>query len=317
MISIGERVGRLRLYYYRHPSGNFGDDLNLWLWPRLLGPTFFDDDPDELLVGIGTLLNHRVPVARRTLVFGAGHGYGTVPSIDDRWHFFCVRGPLTARALGLPPELAVTDPAILVADSARALAAPVPGRVGFMPHCDSAEAFDWAAVAHDAGLHYIDPRHPVDTVLRDIGRCEKLVSEAMHGAIVADALRVPWIAVRAYPHIADFKWQDWTEAMRVRYCPDALQPLWSLCLGLPWRDRAKQAVKRRLFASGLYRADWEPPLPKCSPPEEREAAVAALRRLSSQGGQLSDPRTHDARLASMHTALEALRQHGRAALAAG
>lgn len=305
----------MRLYYYRHPSGNFGDDLNLWLWPRLLGPEFFDDDPEELLVGIGTLLNHRVPVARRTLVFGAGHGYGAAPPIDDRWHFFCVRGPLTARVLGLPPELAVTDPAILVADSARDVVAPVPGRVGFMPHCDSAEAFDWRAVAHEAGLHYIDPRDTVDAVLGAIGQCEKLVAEAMHGAIAADALRVPWIAVRAYSHIADFKWQDWTESMQLRYRPEPLQSLWSICPRLPWPDRAKQAVKRQLFASGLYRSEWEPPVPKCSSPEEREAAVARLRQLSTQGGQLSDRRTHDARLASMRVALDALRQYGRAELA--
>ena len=33
----------MKLYYYKAPLGNFGDDLNPWLWPRLL-PDIFDDD---------------------------------------------------------------------------------------------------------------------------------------------------------------------------------------------------------------------------------------------------------------------------------
>ena len=37
----------------------------------------------------------------------------------------------------------------------------------------------------------------------------------MHGAIVADALRVPWIPARLYGHFMEFKWRDWTESIEV------------------------------------------------------------------------------------------------------
>ncbi len=92
----------MQLHYYRDGIGNFGDDLNAWLWPRLI-PDLLDDNPDTLFLGIGTLLNNRLPSRPRKVVFGTGAGYGeSLPSLDERWRIYCVRGPLTAMALGLP-----------------------------------------------------------------------------------------------------------------------------------------------------------------------------------------------------------------------
>ena len=65
--------GTMKLHYYRDAWGNFGDDLNPWLWPRLL-PGHFDRRGDELVLGIGTVLNHRAPRAPVKQVFGAGAG---------------------------------------------------------------------------------------------------------------------------------------------------------------------------------------------------------------------------------------------------
>ena len=44
-----------------------------------------------------------MPDAPKKLVFGTGFGYGGVPRLDESWIFYCVRGPRTARALGLDP----------------------------------------------------------------------------------------------------------------------------------------------------------------------------------------------------------------------
>ncbi|HRG56916.1 MAG TPA: hypothetical protein PLG56_12795, partial [Lacunisphaera sp.] len=64
----------MKLYYYRDPIGNFGDDLNPWIWTSLL-PEILDGDDKELFLGIGTVINSAVPAAPRKLVFGAGLGY--------------------------------------------------------------------------------------------------------------------------------------------------------------------------------------------------------------------------------------------------
>jgi succinoglycan biosynthesis protein ExoV len=59
----------MKLYWSaRH---NFGDSLNPWLWEKLL-PGALDQDSSEILVGIGTLLNHKLPRTGHKHVFGSG-----------------------------------------------------------------------------------------------------------------------------------------------------------------------------------------------------------------------------------------------------
>src|SRR3569623_1144475 len=50
------------------------------------------------------------------------------------------------------------------------------------------------------------------------------MTEAIHGAIVADTLRVPWIPVACSPEVAPFKWIDWTQSLGLDYRPIRLPP---------------------------------------------------------------------------------------------
>ena len=87
------------LYYCKIASGNFGDDLNPWLWSRL-APEVCQVENKTLFVGIGTILTCRIPVEPIKMVFGSGcWGHGPLPRLDDRWKVYCVRGPLTAAPL--------------------------------------------------------------------------------------------------------------------------------------------------------------------------------------------------------------------------
>src|SRR5438128_430823 len=106
----------MKLYFYKHPHNNFGDDLNAWLWDIFLpGLNQATIAPETMFIGIGTLLNSSIPDANEYAIFGTGVGYGKgLPQLDERWKFYCVRGPLSAQTLGLSPDLAVTDPGILV-----------------------------------------------------------------------------------------------------------------------------------------------------------------------------------------------------------
>jgi succinoglycan biosynthesis protein ExoV len=235
----------MRLFYFRGQDGvtNFGDELNAYLWPRFV-PSGFDRDDGTQFVGIGTVLNDRLPPAWRTIVFGAGVGYYGPPRRDHTWVVDCVRGPLSARALGLPPRAAVTDPAALIVRLDQRVDTPgLRVRHAFMPHWQS-EPDEWKLVCATAGVGFIDPRSPIDEVLQALRRTDLLITEAMHGAIVADALRIPWVATRTRQAIKSFKWEDWCQSMGIDYCPYDLPTIWPPPVNGNTIQRARRWAKR-------------------------------------------------------------------------
>lgn len=241
----------MKLYFYKDPVGNFGDELNPWLW-YTLAPELFDDDESSLLVGIGTLINGQAPVAPRKLVFGSGVGYGRLPASTKDWHFYCVRGPLSAQALGLDPALALSDPAVLLTQVLPKTSVDRTSMVSFMPHHASLPNADWRGICEQAGIHYIEPSANMHDIVFQIRRSRLVIAEAMHLAIVADAFRVPWVPVACYDHILRFKWDDWCQSLSLRYEPLQLGRVWDLERHLSARDRLKTHIKRRLKGTGLW-----------------------------------------------------------------
>jgi succinoglycan biosynthesis protein ExoV len=243
----------MKLIYHKSATGNFGDDLNPWLWPQLL-PGIFDTNDEILFVGIGTILGLRVRnmTSAYKVVFGSGVGIGTLPTIDDRWKFYCVRGPLTQKALSLDPHLAISDPAILV----RILNLPQEQKcykVSFMPHHASTELTNWANVCHLLGIKYIDPTDNVDETLRNIQRSELLISEAMHGAIVADALRIPWIPASLHYGFNEFKWQDWCESLGISLNLQTFPVRLNQKALKGWHQFLKRKIKLAYITAGLQK----------------------------------------------------------------
>lgn len=289
------------LYYHQDPLGNFGDDLNPWLWERLL-PGWFSGhlahEPgrraagaigEPLFIGIGTLLNEKVPEAPLRIVFGTGAGYGTRPRLDASWEICCVRGPDTADALGLDRRFAVTDPAALV----RVLPLPQPRarwRTAYMPHCSSVRNADWRAICDELRIGFVDPQDPVDAVLAALRSTELLVTEAMHGAIVADALRIPWIAVTSSPAILESKWVDWCKSLGIDYVPARLPMIWKAKPGAGAFARLRPAVKTSLAKMALKRvlAFGRPVLSAPARLEratdELQARLEAFKRRHPRGG---------------------------------
>lgn len=264
------------LYYCRTEEGNFGDDLNPWLWPRL-APEVCDAQAPALFIGIGTLLSCKVPLSPVKMVFGAGCGYKAPPRIDDRWKVFAVRGPLTAARLGLDPALAVTDSAVLVRTTR-----PAPREkrypVSFMPHHKSLGQADWAALCARAALHFLDPRQPVEQVLQEILESEVLLAEAMHGAIVADALRVPWIPVRMYSQFLEFKWRDWMQSIGVSAKIADLPPVFES--DLPAKEKAIHLWKMGWGKTGLGKEKWKRLQTGRTSERERDQTLKLLGELS-------------------------------------
>ena len=251
----------MQLYRWRGAVRNFGDELNTVIWPLLL-PDFFDDDPAELFLGIGSVLDARHDAAAVKLVAGAGYGgYQAPPVLDASWIVHWVRGPRTARILDLPETCGLGDPAMLLTfpgdGGARSL--------GFMPHFESLLRGAWAEATAAAGITLIDPRDDPAAILAAIGNCRMLLSEAMHGVIVADAMRVPWVALRPLAPVHRAKWYDWADSLglRVRFhklaassLPERLyaSPLASSHRGRRVLDRAGNVLARAARRRFIERA---------------------------------------------------------------
>jgi succinoglycan biosynthesis protein ExoV len=156
-------------------------------------------------------------------VLGSGVGYDILP--DDvggpSWKILAVRGPLTAKVLGLPADKAVTDAAALLRLLPECKPLPESERAGvvFMPHCSTLADGNWERVCALAGVTFLDPFEDSEKMVQRIRRAKLVIADAMHAAIVADALRVPWIPVALSPQSNTFKWLDWTRSLGLPYEP--------------------------------------------------------------------------------------------------
>jgi len=220
----------MRILYFHAQDGNFGDDLNKSIWQRVLHPDIWNV-PDIVVVGIGTILNgdrlnaETVP-ERHVYALGSGAGYGPLPDrlFLERMNILAVRGPLSALALGIDQGIAATDGAALLSTIEGGRSTAGANDVLFIPHISSAVSGLWELACSEAGVKYLDPRSTVEEVLAAIGGANLVITEAMHGAILSDTMRVPWVPAASSRKILDFKWQDWTRSLGLAYQPHMLPP---------------------------------------------------------------------------------------------
>ena len=213
-------VQKMPLIYCRMPGGNFGDDLNATLWKTLF-PDLEQLSPEVALHGIGTILSGKSPAAAKSVVLGSGASSArirvNVHNSDIRW----VRGPRSARAVGLAAESGIGDAAWLHADLYASFERPGHGSapVGLMPHHASWKNYDWNSVARDAGMIAIDPRMPPTQVIAQMRGCSRILTESLHGAVFADAMSLPWAPAILAHRFHRFKWLDWTDSINRRFDP--------------------------------------------------------------------------------------------------
>jgi len=205
------RYGRWRLasrglpMWWHVGRPNFGDDLTPDLFQRLTGEAvrFEPNRSAPHVLGMGSILS-KATVA--SIVCGSGliEPVGT----PIRTRAVSVRGELSLRALAsAPDDVLLGDPAVLVSEFVERPARKS-HRFGFVPHVRSVDRWrSWNVRGH----RLIDPAAPVWKVVDDIAACEVVVSQSLHGVIVADALGVPnvWVAPSRDMQGGRFKFDDY------------------------------------------------------------------------------------------------------------
>ena len=238
---------KMRLNYF-NKINNFGDALNPLIFNKLL-PDFFDDDPSCDFFGIGSIIGDTMKESLHKIIFSSGFAYGSLPTLDSSYEILCVRGPLTAKALKIDQALGITDGAALVREF-RFQKLKKEYEFSFMPHHRSETKYPWKNVADETGINYVSPLSDPLFVIDEILKSKVVIAEAMHFAIVADVLRVPWIAVKAYPGINDFKWHDWTQSLHMSYNPASLGSLFE---ETSLNEKLRQKTANKL-PSSFYKA---------------------------------------------------------------
>lgn len=202
----------MNLIYFKSDIGNFGDDLNTWLWEKLLGD-FSSYDASVDFVGIGSILDARIMDGRRKIIFGSGVRDCNIDQKDvEAFDIRFVRGPISSKILGGVP---------FIADSAYCLRLLSKKefkkiyKLSFIPYFRHVPYFNWNLFERVTGIHIILPTNEVEKVITEINQSEKILTAAMHGAILADLYRVPWMRVRFSKHgyetnfTSELKWNDW------------------------------------------------------------------------------------------------------------
>jgi succinoglycan biosynthesis protein ExoV len=168
-----------------------------------------------------------------------------------------------------------------------------------MPHFESMGWGAWQLAADIAGVRLIDPRDDTAAILRRIGRCRLLLSEALHGVIVADALRVPWVALRPLATVHREKWWDWADTMdlrpQFRPLPASTLPEW-----------ASTSRLRRLHTTRTWLDRNERRLAALTSERLVDRAARALDRAANAPPQLSTDAALDRCQSRMLDAVQAI-----------
>ncbi len=286
----------MKLQY--HKGKNFGDELNPLIWNHFL-PGYFNGHDEVNFLGIGSILGFGNKYSGKKIVLSSGFGdgaqstYGRLPQDHQDYDFICVRGPLTAQLLNLSDKQWVTDGAILLADMQLSFR-PDPKHISFMPHVGSMVFYDHQKMCQELGWNFIDPTSGIDEVIYQMSQSKLLVTEAMHGAIVADTFRIPWIPYVGYKTINAFKWQDWCASMQLKYEPLILKPYFS-------EVKSKELLAEKLNAKGLsILLPLISPILKLVMNRNWKYNMRKLKSLETLGsGQLSRDEIFDDRLKAM------------------
>lgn len=197
----------MNLKYCKLTVPNFGDDLNLLLWSEVF-ENFYEIENNVEAWGIGTLLDHAKPSHHKKIVLGTGSGGNSNGLPGTNWNFGWVRGPFSAKLLGLDESLGLGDAASLWSGVER-INHISNGPTAIIPHWQTWLSYDWNEVAAQANMIAINPlQHPL-SIANQIKKCSKILSESLHGGIFSDAIGVPWSPIVLAYRFDYFKWQDW------------------------------------------------------------------------------------------------------------
>jgi len=232
MAKIEQRKKALVRAYWWSKYDNFGDRLTAPILDHFLDFEVKQSAvQDADIVGIGSVLEHLKEFYGFVVGTGKLHEDFDIRANLDLGYcqIIGLRGYLSAKGLG---DIPVGDLGLLADELVT-----VPTRdisLGIVPHwSDSKLAHDTRFIGNFSRL-VIDVADDPLEVVRQIGRCERIVTSSLHGAITADAFGIPRRIEICENMISDpneggvFKFRDYHSTCGLRFRPGLIQkPLYS------------------------------------------------------------------------------------------
>ena len=199
----------MTIQFWNHNS-NFGDLLNELLWRQYIDIDKVEDMGIDIF-GVGSLINRKTKINfdREIYVMGSGGLKKFKPKWIGSAKIGWVRGPLTAEAIGYSRAYGIGDPAILFKGLENLNHNLKAEQLLVIPHWRTYADFDFAILEKLSNIKFVDPRSNIDKILFEISNSKYILSESLHGAIMADAIGVPWAPIAMSYRFNDYKWMDW------------------------------------------------------------------------------------------------------------
>lgn len=223
----------MKIIYYNSQNGNFGDDLNKWLWPKIFSPDIFKKKNNDLaFLGIGSILSKNNPFIKeanlyeKKCVFGSGvRSFNENIKFDDSWDLCFFRGPFSSYKISGNFNNYISDSAYfyaLLKEYSSKVKTKKIHKTSIIPYFQSLDSFDWNSFCIENNYNLILPTgNNIENFVHQIAASETVLCEAMHGAIMADILRVPWKRIKYRAHlyenevVSEFKWHDWLASINL------------------------------------------------------------------------------------------------------
>ncbi|PNU05602.1 hypothetical protein A8V01_15700 [Novosphingobium guangzhouense] len=90
------------------------------------------------------------------------------------------------------------------------------GGVAVVPHFETMDFPGWREAVQMAGFTLVDPRGTPESVIRCLAGARLVLTESLHGAIIADAFGVPWRGFAVSRNFSTAKWADWAASLDLK-----------------------------------------------------------------------------------------------------
>lgn len=212
---------------YHVKKNNWGDDINLFFFERITGKRFIFIPFEQTLLKvpryslIGSIIGYGN--LKNVIIYGSGIKNPNVRLIGKPKKIYSVRGPKTreillANHIDCPPNYG--DPVLLLPMFYHPSISKK-YKFGFVPNEATSEVDVLTCIKKmgiaegDYLIIHMTEYHKWTNIIDDILSCDNIVSESLHGLVVAEAYKVPscWVEFTKHAEYWPFKYLDFYESI--------------------------------------------------------------------------------------------------------